>query len=239
MRDETKKNTIILHLEELRKRIIICLVTLLIASVIGFRLADDVRRLLLLPAGQIKLIYTNPAEALIVNIRVAILIGIILAMPMFIAQFLAYVLPALYKNEKKVFIPMVFAIFFMFIIGVLFSYKVVFPFTIKFFLQFASSDLLPMFTITEYISFAIKFLVLFGTIFQLPLLFIVLGSMNVVDASMLAKSRKYIIIIIAIISAIITPPDVISQLMVLVPLCILYEIGILLVKVVQFRKRKN
>lgn len=240
MKDSIRESTVIMHLEEIRRRIIICLVALIIASIIGFTFVDKIRRLLLLPAGQIQLIYINPTEALIVNIRVAILFGIILAMPVFIVQFFAYILPALYKNEKRVLVPMVFAMLVMFIIGILFSYKIAFPFTIKFFLQFASSDLVPMFTITEYISFVTKFLVLFGVVFQLPLLFIILGAMNVVDSSILSKSRKYVIIALAIIAAIITPPDAISQLMVLIPLWILFEIGILLVKVIQLRKsRKN
>ncbi|HSH34978.1 MAG TPA: twin-arginine translocase subunit TatC [Schnuerera sp.] len=238
MKDETKKMTIIMHLEELRKRIILCLVALLIASIIGFTFVDNIRKLLLLPAGEIELIYISPAEALIVNIRMAILFGIILAMPIFVYQFLAFILPALYKNEKKILIPTVFAMFAMFIIGVLFSYKIVFPFTITFFLKFATSDLVPMFTITQYISFTTKFLMIFGVVFQLPLLFLILGILNVVNASLLSKSRKYAIIAIAVIAAIITPPDVISQLMIIVPLWILFEIGILLVRVVQFKKNK-
>lgn len=238
MKDETKKMTIIMHLEELRKRIILCLVALLIASIIGFTFVDNIRKLLLLPAGEIELIYISPAEALIVNIRMAIRFGIILAMPIFVYQFLAFILPALYKNEKKILIPTVFAMFAMFIIGVLFSYKIVFPFTITFFLKFATSDLVPMFTITQYISFTTKFLVIFGVVLQLPLLFLILGILNVVNASLLSKSRKYAIIAIAVIAAIITPPDVISQLMIIVPLWILFEIGILLVRVVQFKKNK-
>jgi len=239
VKDDIKKSTIILHLEEIRRRIITCLVALAIATIISFVFVDDIRRLLLLPAGRIELIYINPTEALMANIRIAILCGVVLAMPVFVAQFFAYILPALYKNEKRVFVPMVFAMLFMFALGVLFSYKVAFPFTIKFFLQFATSDLIPMFTVTEYISFATKFLLVFGVVFQLPLLFIILGSMNMVNAALLSKLRGYVIIGLAIIAAVITPPDAISQLMVLIPLWILYEIGILLVRFIQFRKRKT
>lgn len=239
MRDEIKKNAIILHLEEIRKRILVCLTTLLLTSAIGFRFVEGVRRMLLFPAEEIKLIYTSPAEAFVVNIRVAIFIGIIMAMPMFIAQFLAYILPALYRNEKRVLVPTIFSMLALFIVGVIFSYKIAFPFTIKFFLQFASSDLIPMFTITEYISFAVKFLLSFGIIFQLPLLFVILGLMNVVNPSLLSRTRKYVILILAIIAAVITPPDAISQLMVLLPLWLLYEISILLVKAVEVGKMRK
>lgn len=235
----SKEETIVLHLEEIRKRIIICLITLILTSALGFIFADKVRKLLLLPAGGIRLIYINPAEALTSNIRIAALVGIILGMPMFIGQFLAYILPALYRNEKKVFIPTVFSIFAVFITGVLFCYKIVFPFTIKFFLQFASPDLVPMFTVTEYLSFTIKFLLLFGLIFQIPLILLILGSINLINADLLVRLRKYVVVFLAVIAAIITPPDVISQLMILIPLWLLYEISILLIKLIQIRKRKG
>jgi sec-independent protein translocase protein TatC len=99
--EETKTMSIIRHLEEFRKRLIVCLIALTAASAAGFMFVDDIRRILVRPAGPIELIYITPPEALMVNIRLAILTGIMLAMPVFVYQFLAFILPALYKNEKK------------------------------------------------------------------------------------------------------------------------------------------
>jgi sec-independent protein translocase protein TatC len=136
-------------------------------------------------------------------------------------------------------VPIVFAMIIMFIIGILFAYHIAFPFAITFFLKFAAVDLIPMFTITQYTSFATQFILTFGIVFQLPLLFLFLGMINVVNAPLLRKIRKYVILVIVIGAAIITPPDIVSQLMIAAPLWVLYEIGIILVMIVQFRRRKD
>ncbi len=130
-------------------------------------------------------------------------------------------------------VPIVFAMIIMFTIGILFAYYIAFPFAIAFFLKFASADLIPMFTITQYTSFATQFILTFGIVFQLPLLFLFLGMINVVNAPLLRKIRKYVILAIVIGAAIITPPDIVSQLMIAGPLWVLYEIGIILVMIVQ------
>ncbi|WP_283408196.1 twin-arginine translocase subunit TatC [Anoxynatronum buryatiense] len=231
--------SIIRHLEELRKRLIICLVALAITATAGFFYVDEIRVLLVKPAGPIELIYITPPEALMVNIRLAILAGIMVAMPVFVYQLLAFIMPALYKNEKKLLVPVVFAMILMFITGILFAYRVAFPFAIAFFLKFASDDLIPLFTITQYTSFITQFLLTFGLVFQLPLLFLFLGLINVVTAPLLRRIRKYVMLVILIGAAIITPPDVVSQLMIAAPLWVLYEVGILLVMLVQFRRKKK
>ncbi|SET07517.1 sec-independent protein translocase protein TatC [Natronincola peptidivorans] len=231
--------SVIHHLEELRKRLIICLVALLLTSVISFMFVEEIRYLLIRPAGSLELIYISPPEALMANIRLAILAGIILAMPILIYQFLAFIMPALYKSEKKLLIPIVFGMLVMFSVGIAFAYTIAFPFAITFFLQFASQDVIPMFTITQYISFVTQFLLTFGLVFQLPLFFLILGTMNIVTAPLLRRIRKYVVVAIAIGAAIITPPDIISQLMIAAPLLVLYEIGILLVAVIQFRKKRK
>ncbi|WP_090441117.1 twin-arginine translocase subunit TatC [Natronincola peptidivorans] len=239
MEKEINVMSVIHHLEELRKRLIICLVALLLTSVISFMFVEEIRYLLIRPAGSLELIYISPPEALMANIRLAILAGIILAMPILIYQFLAFIMPALYKSEKKLLIPIVFGMLVMFSVGIAFAYTIAFPFAITFFLQFASQDVIPMFTITQYISFVTQFLLTFGLVFQLPLFFLILGTMNIVTAPLLRRIRKYVVVAIAIGAAIITPPDIISQLMIAAPLLVLYEIGILLVAVIQFRKKRK
>ncbi len=239
LEQETKSMSLIQHLEEFRKRLITCLIAIVVTSAASFLYVEEIRYLLIRPAGSLELIYITPPEALMANIRLAILSGIILAMPILVYQFLAFIMPALYKNEKKILFPIVIAMLLMFSVGIAFAYTIAFPFAINFFLKFASEDLIPMFTITQYIAFVTQFLLTFGLVFQLPLLFLVLGMMNVVSAPFLRKNRKYVLLVIAVGSALITPPDVISQLMIGGPLWLLYEVGILLVAIVQFRKRRR
>ena len=237
--DENRQMSIISHLEELRSRLIRCLVVLGGTSAVGFMYVEQIRSLLIRPAGHLQLIYVTPPEALMVNIRLAILAGVMLAMPVFIYQTLAFILPALYKKEKRIMVPTVFAMVVLFATGIGFAYRIAFPFAIRFFLQFASDDLVPMFTITQYTAFTTQFLLTFGIVFQLPLLFLVLGMLQVVTPGQLRRIRKYMVLVIVVGSAIITPPDVVSQLMIAGPLWILYEIGIVLVMAVQFRKKQK
>lgn len=235
----SKTATIIEHLEELRRRIIWCLVVLLVLSGISFTFIEQVRAILLDPAGGLQLIYTSPPEALMASIRLAIMSGLVLSMPVFLYHLLAFILPGLYKKEARVLVPIMLVMLAMFAAGISFGYLVAFPFAIRFFLRFATDDLVPMFTITEYLGFVTRFLFTFGLVFQLPLLMMFLGMLGVVRPPFLRKYRKYVILGIVVGSAIITPPDVISQIMIGVPLWGLYEVGILLVSVVQRRRRKR
>ncbi len=124
----------------------------------------------------------------------------------------------------------------LFALGLSFAYYVVFPFALNFFLSFASSDLVPRFSISQYLSFAISFLFAFGLVFQLPLVFWFLGLIGVVNSSFLRRNRKFALLIIVIVSAILTPPDVFSQILMSIPLLLLYELGIMLVSFTQRNK---
>jgi sec-independent protein translocase protein TatC len=231
--------TVIEHLEELRKRLIICVASLAVTTVIGLMFVDLLRNFLIRPAGDIELIFISPPEALMADFRLALLAGVALALPVLVYQLIAYLLPALEKNEKKLIIPGVFAVMLFFAAGVSFSYFIVFPFTVRFFLTFATDSIQPMFTVSNYLSFAMNFIFAFGVVFQMPLLFFVLGALNIVTPAFLRKSRKYALLIITIVSAILTPPDVVSQIMMAIPLMGLYEIGILMVVFSQRKKQAS
>jgi sec-independent protein translocase protein TatC len=237
-RAKTDAQSLIEHLEELRKRLLICLIALIVTTVLGFTFVDLLREILTRPAGDMQLIFVSPPEALMANFRLAFIAGIILAMPLVLYQLLAFVLPALYKEEKKIIIPAVLAMLVFFALGVSFSYFTVFPFAIRFFLNFASDTVQPMFTITNYLSFATSFIFAFGVVFQMPLVFYILGRLHVVNARFLRTYRKYALLIIVVVSALLTPPDVVSQMMMAGPLFGLYELGILLVAFSQRGKKK-
>lgn len=226
------------HLEELRGRLLICLVGVLITTVASFSFIDPLFDILMRPGGGLRLVYLSPPEALMANIRIAFIAGVAFAMPLIFTQLLLFIAPALYEKEKRLIVPTVIAMFLLFSLGVSFAYFSVLPFAITFFLDFATEELLPMITISSYLSFTANFLFAFGFVFQLPLVFFILGKLNLISARFLRQNRKYALLVIVIMAAVITPPDVFSQLMMSLPLLVLYEIGIILVAITQ-RKQKR
>lgn len=224
------------HLEEARKRLIICVVCIFVATVMSFSLVDLLRWILIRPAGHLDLIFVTPPEALMANIRLAFIAGLILSMPLILYQLLMFVVPGLHKQEKKLLIPAILAMVFFFALGVSFAYFTVFPFAIRFFMGFASDTVTPMFTISNYLTFATNFIFAFGVVFQLPIVFFVLGSLGIVGAPFLRKFRKHALLVIILLSAFLTPPDIVSQIMLAGPLMVLYELGIFLVVVSQRKK---
>lgn len=227
------------HLEELRRRLFYSFLFVLAATIVSFVFVDYLRAFMLKPAGSMKLIYVTPPEALMASIRIAFVAGLAVSVPFLLTQMVLFVKPALHENERKLLAPIVLSMAFFFALGLAFAYFIVLPFTIRFFLNFATDDLTAMFTISNYLSFVTQFIFAFGLIFQLPLLFFFLGKLNLINAAFLRRSRKYALLIIAIISAILTPPDVFSQIMMGIPLVGLYELGIILVVFAQRNKKKE
>jgi sec-independent protein translocase protein TatC len=140
------------------------------------------------------------------------------------------VAPGLYRHEKKYVVPFVLAGSFFFAIGILFAYYVALPVGFKFLLGFATDFIKPLPSMKEYLSFSIKFLLAFGLIFEFPVVLVLLARIGVVDAKTLARHRKYAILLIFIFAAIVTPPDIVSQVIVALPMIGLYELSILLSK---------
>ena len=217
------------HLDELRKRIIIVAAAIFIVAIICFIFVNQILAFLTAPAGEMELIYTTPAEAFMAQVRLAFTAGAILTLPVTFYQILAFIMPALRRVEKRTIIPLVIAMNLLFFLGMAFSYYVIIPSALRFFLGFQTDTLQPLFTISRYISFVFSFLISVGVIFQVPVVFWFLGKIGLVSAQYLRKQRKFAILIMAILSAVITPPDIFSQLLMLVPLLVLYEIGVFMV----------
>lgn len=224
------------HLEELRRRLIFIAIAIFVATVISFFYVDQILAILTKPAKNLELIYTTPAEAFMSQIRLAFITGVLVTLPFTFYNVLAFIMPALREAERKAVIPLVISMILLFALGIIFGYVVVFPFALYFFLGFAREGLVPLFTISSYISFTVSFLVAFGVVFQVPLVFWFLGYLSLISSEFLRKNRKYAVLVIAILSAIITPPDVFSQILMMGPLMLLYEIGVTLVRVTE-RKR--
>lgn len=233
------KMTVLEHLIELRWRLAIAAVVFVIATIISFTQVDKIRSVLTAPLNDAQLIYLTPPEAFIANIRLSVISGIILASPVLICQVLAYLFPAFKRSDRYFAVGLVFGICVLFIMGALFAYHIVFPFVISFFLQFATDDLGALFTISEYISFVISFHLAFGLVFQLPLMTWALGRLGLLSTQFLRRNRKYALLIMLVLSAVITPPDIISQAAMVGPLLLLYEIGLVMVLISEKRRKRE
>jgi len=174
-----------------------------------------------------KLIFTGLPEAFFTYLKVAFLSGIILAAPVIFYQFWMFVAPGLYDKEKRLMVPVVVLSTVFFVGGAFFGYFIVFPYGFKFFLGFASETIRPLPSMREYLGFASKLLLAFGVVFELPLIITFLARLGMVSVSFLKKNRKYALLLFFVGSAILTPPDVVTQIMMAFPLLLLYEISII------------
>lgn len=231
--------SILEHLGELRKRLIFIAVAIFIATIVCFFFVNQILVFLTRPVENMELIYTRPAEALMSQIRLAFIAGILVSLPFSLYQVMLFIIPALSEQEKKTIISLIVFMLLLFALGLLFGYYIALPFTLLFFLGFQTEGLVPFFTISDYISFVASFLFGFGFVFQLPLIFWFLGRIGLISSSFLKTNRKYAVLISAILAAIFTPPDVFSQILMLFPLLLLYEVGIMLVSISEKRRKKN
>lgn len=230
------------HLEDLRKRLINSVIAVGIGTLISYIFSKEIFNILMSPMLEVlppdsSLIFTGIAEAFITYLKVAIVSGLFFSSPVLIHQAWLFIAPGLFENEKKFFFPIVFFSTFFFVGGALFGYFVIFPFSFQYFLGFATDVIRPMPSVKEYFSFTVKLLFAFGIVFELPLFIYFLARLGMITHKTLSYYRKYAILLIFIIAAIITPPDVVSQIMLGLPMILLYEIGIIVAKI--FGKEKN
>ena len=230
---DEKKLPLTAHLQELRKRLILSFIAVAGGFVLCYAFAQDIFDVLAAPLLKSmttggSLIFTSVAEAFFTYMKVAFISGLILASPFVLYQVWAFVAPGLYRNEKKYVVPFVLTGSFFFALGILFAYTIAIPVGFKFLLGFATDFIKPMPSMKEYLSFSIKFLLAFGLIFEFPVVLVLLARIGVIDAKTLGRQRKYAILLIFIFAAILTPPDVISQVILALPMIGLYELSILL-----------
>ena len=224
------------HLKELRDRLVICIIAVAIAFIFTYYFKEKLFDFLMQPFIKVmpaksSFVFTGITEAFITYFKIAIVAGIFLAAPVILYEFWMFVAPGLYENEKKYVYPFIFSGSLCFILGALFCYFVVMPNIYRFFVSYAQDFVTPMPDLKEYMGLTLKLLIIFGLIFELPLVAFYLSKAGIVNAKMLAKKRRYAILTVFIISAIITPPDVVSMILVAIPLWGLYELGILIAKV--------
>ena len=238
------QETFISHLVELRTRLIRALLAVVIVFVCLFPWAKDLYSLLAnpllaaLPKGG-QMIATDVVGVFVVPMKVAFLVAFLIALPYVLYQLWAFVAPGLYAHEKRLVLPLVIASSVLFFIGMSFAYFLVFPVIFKFMASIAPEGVAWMTDIEKYLSFALTTFVAFGVTFEVPVIVIVLVRVGLVSIEKLKEARPYVIVGAFIVGAIFTPPDVISQLMLAVPLCLLYELGIFLARFVGSRSEDD
>lgn len=233
------------HLIELRGRLLRCVMALGAAFCVCLYFADDIFAILVqpltdaFPAGQGKLVYTKLYEAFFVEIKVALFAAFFVSFPVIANQLWAFVAPGLYAKEKKAFLPFLIATPVLFTAGASLAYFLVMPTAFKFFLGFQGTtaglqqEALP--AMGDYLDLVMRFILAFGISFLLPVLLLLLNRAGIVSREQLVKARRYIIVLIVAVAAVITPPDAASQLMLAVPLYLLFE-GSLLFMLMSERK---
>ena len=231
---EENKSPFTEHLGELRDRLVRSFIAVGIGFVCAYFFKERLFEILIAPlvtamgeSGNAKMIFTGLPEAFFTYLKVSFLAGIIVASPVLFYEFWMFISPGLYRTEKKYLVPIVILSVFFFIVGASFGYFIVFPYGFAFFLGFATDTIQAMPSMKEYLGFASKMLLAFGFVFELPLVLTFMARMGLVSVGFLQKNRKYAILIFFVVSALITPPDVVTQIMMAVPLMLLYEISII------------
>jgi len=236
---DDSKMSFLEHLGELRVRIVRALTALLIGTVVALPFSQYLVDWLARPVTKLNytLVFTAPAEAFWVQMKVGLIAGVFIASPAILWQVWAFIAPGLHAHERKYALPFVIIGSALFIIGGAFSLYVVTPYAIAFLLSYARPGLTPMITIQNHVDFLLKFTLAFGAVFELPLAITLLARMGIVTARMLSKNRKYAILGAFIAGAVLTPtPDAFNQTLMAGPLIILYEVGIVCTRI--FGRRK-
>ncbi|MBR4625275.1 MAG: twin-arginine translocase subunit TatC [Alphaproteobacteria bacterium] len=231
------KMTLMQHFAELRRRILWVALIFILAFCFGWVVAPNVEVFLTAPLlnawDDASLLYTGITDGLMIQFSLATMIALIITVPVFLWHVWAYIAPGLHKNEKQFLVPIFLISPLLFVIGAAFAFYVLFPFAFKFFLEINESANFPVVllpAVTGYLAFAIGMLKVFGIAFQMPLVLVGLNRIGVLSRKTAIQSRKYVIVLIFIMAAVLTPPDVISQILLALPMLLLFELSILFMK---------
>ena len=251
--DNSEKSSFISHLVELRQRLINSFIFLFSFFVVCYFFSEEIYSFLVQPyADAVKddnvnrrLIFTALQETFLTYLRVSFFAALFVSSPIILMQIWKFIAPGLYKNEKEAILPYLIATPILFLFGGMLVYYLIMPLAIKFFLSFEASSInsaLPIqleAKVNEYLSLVMKLIFAFGLSFQLPVILSLLARVGFVDSVFLKERRKYVVVIIFVAAAILTPPDPITQIGLAIPLLILYELSIFSVKIIEKRKNKN
>jgi sec-independent protein translocase protein TatC len=232
------------HLKELRDRLLVCIIALAIAFIFTYYFKEKIFLILMQPFVKVmpaksSFIFTGITEAFITYFKISLVMALFVGAPVILYEFWMFVAPGLYEKEKKLVYPFIIFGSFCFLLGAVFCYFVVMPVSYRFFVSYAAEFIIPMPDLKNYMNLTLKLLIIFGLVFELPLVAFFLTKARIINAKMLSSKRRYAILCIFILSAIITPPDLASQLLMVIPLWGLYEVSILISRVFGVKKEKE
>lgn len=256
---ETKLMSFFEHLGDLRKKIFVSLVAMCVTFGISFNYSEELLKALMFPLRynldfsvrkmyiyfvpqdklqNTKLIFLSPAEGFWMNMKIAMVAALILALPVIFQQLWSFISPGLHRKEKKYVVPFTLVTTTLFLIGAAFCFFIVLPFAMGFLLTYKVGDfMMPMLSVGQYVDFCLKFLLAFGIVFELPVFIIFATRLGFVTTKTLAKNRRYAILIAFIVAAVLTPtPDAFNQTLMAVPMIVLYEVGILASRILVRKK---
>ena len=231
------------HLAELRRCLIISFAAVGVGFLAAYAFSGELLEWLVrplikaLPPGN-KLVFTALPEAFFIYLKVSLIAGIVVASPVIFYQLWMFIAPGLYHKEKRLVLPFVFISTALFVGGALFGYYVVFPVGFKFLVGFSTENIKALPSIQMYLTFSLKLLLGFGLVFEFPVLAYFLGKAGIINAKMMANNRRVAILLIFIVAAVVTPPDIVSQILLAIPLYILYEGSILIVRIIGRKREK-
>lgn len=241
---ESKTVSILSHLSELRRRFSIAVIVYVIGVMVLMNFSEPVfdyisgpMRAALPP--DTPLVFLNAPDVFFTYLKIALVLSLFATAPITLYQFWAFVAPGLYQHERQAFVTYFFGSLALLIAGGAFAFYIVFPLIFEFFLGFSTENIQAMPAVKEYLSLVLKLLFAFGVSFQIPIVIMLLVRLNVVDAESLADKRRYVIVWAFIFAAILTPPDIISQVLLGIPMLLLYEVGLFLAKVKTAQSRER
>lgn len=237
--ESTPNLSLIDHLDELRKRLIYSIIWLAVFTVFAYNYSDVVVRDMVNKAPDMNFVFIAPAELFMAYIKISLICAVALSLPFILYNVWMFLSPGLEKNEKRVILIALFSGGILFILGALFGYMVTLPISLKFFGDFSIAEVQAMISFNNYLSFASTLVLAFGIVFELPILMVLLVQFNVIKTSFLKKNRKVMVLVIFVFAAILTPPDVVSQTLLALPMMLLFEVGIFFSNIAEKRKLKN
>ena len=237
-----KKQALAEHIRALRKVLIVSASAVLVVfAVLFYGFCDPLVAFILQPVRDrgIEVISTAVSDALVMKFKVCLVAALVCAMPVVIWQLWTFIAPALYEKEKRAFRLLFFSALVLFVIGVVFCYTVIFPLTVDLFWEAGTNVAETLWNVKDYFNFVLSFVLPFGLMFDLPIVMYLLARKGMISYQSASKARKYVILAIAVFAAILTPPDVVSQIMLMIPMIILYEISVQIIRFVHKKKTEE
>jgi len=232
-RQRDEKKSIFGHLEELRRRVFFSILSVLVLSALSYVYAEEILKALTIHVKT--LVFIGPQEAFLAYLRIALLSGVILSAPVILLNAFGFIRIALDRREKNLFFAYIFCGTFLFAGGALFAYYAALPAAMRFLLSFTSDFLRPCISVSRYVAFSSFLILAFAIAFETPLVIVFLTRVGLLHAEILRKKRRHFIVLMFIIAAMLTPPDIVTQVLLAIPLILLYEVSILFARAAEKR----